>query len=474
MFVSVARLPLHVTLFIYRGHWLAVTMNSEESPIKAPPKTFVGTLSCLGPSMILSASIVGSGELIMTTTLGAQAGFVALWVILVSCLVKVCVQLEFGKHAISSGESTMTALEALRGPRVAGVRWSIWMWLLVQLVIFFQYGGIVTGVGQALNIAVPVVPVWAWACLAGLTTAVLISWGRYRLIQNVSIALMAMFTLFTVLCVWFLQATPYAISADQIVQGLQFRLPREVVGAAVAAFGLTGVGASEIIAYPYWCLEKGYAGFAGPRDQLAEKGAAEWGERARGWIRVMYWDAFLSMIVYTLVTCAFYVLGAAVLHGRGEIPEGPDMIRTLSKVYTESAGPGVMTLYVIGAIVVLFSTLFAGSAAWTRMFSDAFAQVGLLDYSNADQRRRWIRGLAWFFPLSWTVLGLTFKAPVAMVTAGGVANAGLLLLVVYAAYTFRYHRLPPELKPGWLYDLLLWTSFVSISAVGVLAVVSVM
>ena len=67
------------------------------------------------------------------------------------------------------------------------------------------------------------------------------------------------------------------------------------------------------------------------------------------------------------------------------------------------------------------------------MFSDAFAQVGLLDYSNADQRQRWIRGFAWFFPLSWTVLGLTFKAPVAMVTAGGLANAGLLLLVVYAA-----------------------------------------
>ena len=440
-----------------------------KSAIKSPPKTLIGTLSCLGPSMILSASIVGSGELIMTTTLGAQAGFVALWVIIVSCLVKVCVQLEFGKHAISSGESTMTALNTLYGPRVVGASWAIWMWLLVQLVIFVQYGGIVTGVGQALNIAIPSVPVWAWACVAGFTTAVLVSYGRYRLIQNVSIALMTLFTLFTVLCVAFLQATPYAISADQIAEGFQFRLPRAVVGAAVAAFGLTGVGASEIIAYPYWCLEKGYAGFAGPREQ-----SEEWVMRARGWIRVMYWDAFLSMLVYTLVTCAFYVLGAAVLHGRSEIPAGAEMIRTLSKIYTESAGAGVMALFVIGAIVVLFSTLFAGSAAWTRMFSDAFAQLGLLDYSNADQRQRWIRGFAWFFPLSWTLLGLTFKAPVAMVTAGGVANAGLLLLVVYAAYTFRYHRLPPELRPGRLYDVLLWTSIIAITAVGVVAVARVL
>ena len=147
------------------------------------------------------------------------------------------------------------------------------------------------------------------------------------------------------------------------------------------------------------------------------------------------------------------------------------MIRTLSRVYTESAGPGAMAIYLIGSIVILFSTLFAGSAAWTRMFSDAFAQVGLLDYSDASQRRRWIFGFAWFFPLAWTVLGLSFKAPVLMVTAGGVANAGLLLLVVYAAYVFRYRRLPPELRPTRLYDGLLWISFVSISAVGVLAIV---
>lgn len=147
------------------------------------------------------------------------------------------------------------------------------------------------------------------------------------------------------------------------------------------------------------------------------------------------------------------------------------MIRTLSTIYTESAGSGAMMLYLIGAIIVLFSTLFAGTAAWTRMFSDAFGEVGILDFSNATQRQNWIRGLAWFFPLSWTLLGLTFKAPVAMVTAGGLANAVLLLLVVYAAWTFRYRRLPNELRPNRLYDAALWVSFVAISAVGVLAAV---
>ena len=48
-----------------------------EKTIKEPPSSFVQKLKFLGPGFILSASIVGSGELIATTTLGARAGFVA-------------------------------------------------------------------------------------------------------------------------------------------------------------------------------------------------------------------------------------------------------------------------------------------------------------------------------------------------------------------------------------------------------------
>ena len=67
---------------------------------KAPPTAFFQKLKFLGPGFILSASIVGSGELIATTTLGAKAGFITFWVIIVSCLVKVALQLEFGKNTV--------------------------------------------------------------------------------------------------------------------------------------------------------------------------------------------------------------------------------------------------------------------------------------------------------------------------------------------------------------------------------------
>ena len=45
----------------------------------APPVTFAGRLRHLGPAFIITATIVGSGELIVTPKLGATVGFSLLW-----------------------------------------------------------------------------------------------------------------------------------------------------------------------------------------------------------------------------------------------------------------------------------------------------------------------------------------------------------------------------------------------------------
>ena len=131
----------------------------DQTHIQEPPKSILGMLRHLGPSLIVTANIVGSGELIMTTTLGAKAGFVTLWVVLVSCLVKVAIQLEFGRLAIGTGETTLEAMNKLPGPRWRGVCWSIWIWFGVKIIQFIQYGGIIGGVALALHVAIPSVGV---------------------------------------------------------------------------------------------------------------------------------------------------------------------------------------------------------------------------------------------------------------------------------------------------------------------------
>ena len=95
--------------------------------IAEPPASLAGALRRVGPGIILAASIVGSGELIATTTLGAQVGYAALWVIVLSCLIKPVIQAEMGRYTIASGETGLESFNRVPGPR-ARVNWIVWAW----------------------------------------------------------------------------------------------------------------------------------------------------------------------------------------------------------------------------------------------------------------------------------------------------------------------------------------------------------
>ncbi len=427
-----------------------------------PPPGFLKKLKFLGPSLILSASIVGSGELIATTTLGAKAGFVTFWVILVSCLVKVAVQMEMGKHTILSGETAMQAFNKLPGPRIRGTRWSVWLVLGIMIIKLLQLGGIVGGVAIILNMVFPMLSVASGAFLVAIVVALMTFKGYYKFIERISIVLIALFILFTFMALYFLNFTEYTLMWSDIQTGLTFQLPAAAVVVAIGAFGITGVGADEIIHYNYWCLEKGYASYTGPYEDTPE-----WTKRARGWIRVMHLDALVAMFIYTVVTAAFYLLGAAVLHAQDRIPEGYEMIESLSMMYTESIGPEAKPVFLLGSFMVLFSTLFAALAAWTRQYSDMFGQIGWIDFFQINQRLRSISILAFVMPLLWASLFVFIKLPVLMVISGGIVGSVLLLLVVFATLHFRYRRTLPAFAPSKLYDIIL---LISVLAIGWVAV----
>lgn len=438
-----------------------------EDTIEDPPTRWRDRLKFLGPGFILSASIVGSGELIMTTRLGAEAGFICLWVVLLSCLIKVAIQLEFGKHAIFSGETTFAAFNKLPGPKIGRGNWSIWTWLVIMILKFLQVGAIVGGVAIILNMAVPAVDIRVWTPIVAISVSLLVFRGYYRPIEKISLVMIGAFTVLTLVSVFMLQKTEFAVSWADIGSGLTFELPAIYVSVALGAFGITGVGGDEVMMYNYWLLEKGYAAKTGPR---GDKPDAAWTRRAKGWIRIMYLDAILAMIAYTIVTAAFYVLGAAVLNAQGLVPEKDEIVETLSQMYTQTLGLGAKGVFLAGAFVVLYSTLLSALAGWTRLFSDAFAQITKWDFTEPATRSKMVAILAWVIPLLWAALFLFFRAPGMMVMLGGIATAIILLIVLYAAIYFRYRRLPPELKPSWVYDAAFWISALSIVGVGVYSV----
>src|SRR5918999_1480776 len=107
--------------------------------VQEPPTSLWAAFRKIGPGIVLAGSIVGSGELILTTKLGAEYGYLFLWLILYSCVIKVFVQIELGRYAISSGKPTLGALHELPGPRF-GTNWLVWWWLGMLMGTVFQLG----------------------------------------------------------------------------------------------------------------------------------------------------------------------------------------------------------------------------------------------------------------------------------------------------------------------------------------------
>lgn len=401
----------------------------------------------------------------MTPKLGAEVGFRLLWFIILGCLVKVFVQIELGRYAITRGRTTLDALNALPGPRVV-VSWVMWIWLGMYLCLVPQVAGIVGGTATALRLGGATIPVSALAILVGASCALLLVAGRYRLVETFSTVLVGAFTVTTLIAVTALQFTPYAVTGAQLASGFSFHLPADLA-TAFGAFGIIGVGASELIYYPYWCLEKGYAKKLGPDD-----GTPEWKLRAAAWLRVMRFDAWMSFALYTTTTVAFYLLGAAILHAKDLRVENSRMIETLSYMYRDAFGEWSLWLFVVGAVAVLYSTIFCATASNARLLADALGIFRLKHYRDAEHRVRWVKISCVILPIAFTSLFLFVGNPVQLVFWGAVAQGLMLPFLAGAALYYHFENPHRELRARRFSLGALVVSAGLMSALGIYQVVS--
>ena len=527
----------------------AFGLSASNEGVREPPRSLGGIVRSLGPGLIIAGAIVGSGELIATTKTGAQAGISLLWLIILGCLVKVFVQIELGRFAVSHGETTLLSLDRVPGPRLLGLNWVLWIWLVMMISTTGQLGGIVGGVGQAMALAFPIrgdyeravklpgrdeflrlielertgseAPALSalhkritearsigpessaiidevsdrlrrnpdddlldaetrqellepktyddvlWAGLIAVVTSVLLYFGRYGLIQNISIALVATFTLITIGNVISLQSTEqFALSGSEILDGFRFRAPPKIGDqnpwvTALAAFGIIGVGATELITYPYWCLEKGYAKFAGRND-----GSSDWARRARGWIHVMKYDAFASMVVYTTATLAFFWMGVAVLHRQGLDPSGMRMVATLAETYVPVFGEYAKWLFLGGAFAVLYSTYLIATAGNARMVTDGLRVARLIDRDNPVTYRRVLTAWSVGLPLLCFVIFTSGVDPVTLILIAGLTQAVMLPVLGISSIYFRYRLTDKQLRPGPAWDACLLLSSLALLVAG--------
>ena len=417
---------------------------------KPAPTTLKGILRHLGPGLIITATIVGSGELIATPKLASEVGFTMLWFIILGCLIKVFVQVELGRYTVTHGRTTLEAMDSVPGPRLR-VSWMVWFWVVMYIGSAMQIAGMMGGIASLIvneesGWHIALIALVALVCIALLLS------GRYRLVEAVCIGMVALFTIFTLVALVSLQFTEHAIKGSDVLSGLEFSLPDDFT-TAFGAFAIIGVGTSELIYYPYWCLEKGYARFTGKNDNTVG-----WLDRALGWLNVMRWDAWVSCVIYTGATVAFYLLGAATLFGK--TVEDKDVIPTLSSMYEGAFPEWGRIVFSVGCFCVLFSTVFGATAANARLFADALSVFKVREYDTEASRHRMVKaGCVVLLVLSFLIFVMFGNKPVTLVFMGAFAQGALLPFLALAAIYFMLTRVDRRLQPGRV-----WKGFLVLAA----------
>ena len=142
------------------------------------------------------------------------------------------------------------------------------------------------------------------------------------------------------------------------------------------------------------------------------------------------------------------------------------MIAALSEMY-RPLGKAGLTIFLVGAFVVLFSTMVTASASNARLLADGLILFTVIPKPKDEERRGQLLSKCCIaVPIFCAIVYFLIGAPVSLVLVGGVAQALMLPFLSIAALYFRYKQTDKPLQPGRLWTVFLWLSALAMSAVG--------
>ena len=427
--------------------------------MQTAPKTFLERIKFIGPSVIVTGSVVGSGSIVMTPLLGAAAGFLLLWWLLLSMWSKPIIQAEISRYIVVTKKTFLEAFADMPGFKTTiqgkTTSWLVWFMFIGVIPSIAGMGGLAGAVAEAGNTMFPLLSTEAWVAISCLLTWLLLYFGSYKSLERTLLIMVIFFSFMTLVIAIAMQSTEYQVNFDQISQGLSFSFPTEYLPLALAVFGFTGISYGEIMAYTYWCLEKGYADNTG--NDI---------EETKHWIRTMQTDVWVTVFFITLGTLPFFFLGAGVLNNVPELQESlatssfwdVDVISSLQNMFSLVLGGWAKWLFIILAFFVLFSTLLSGTAAFTRTISDYLISMGLVR-ERTDTRKKLIQLVAFVIPFLSGLFYFILPTPITLLLIAGIwAAMGLPIVNIGALYLV--NKLEPALQPKVITKVILWASLI--------------
>ena len=324
----------------------------------------------LGPSVLLLAGAIGSGEFVLWPYITSQVGLTLVWLVVIGVGTQYFLNMEIERYTLATGETAVTGFTRL---------WKHWGWLfIVMTIVPWAWPGWATGGTTTLSFAlgfsedaIPYVTIGVLLLIGAVLTVSPVVYRTVEKIQFFMVGLIILFMIYAVVAL--LGGDGYAALGRGFVEVGKIPDAASSIGAAtlLGAIAFAGAGGTLNLVQSNWVRDKGLGmgarlpkivspitgeEVAAPTTGYFFRRDEENLRRWNGWWKVADREQFLTFFVVGGIALLTFMTLTFVTVGTGVAEESFDFIRVQGESLQDSQGAWLGTMFWLIGTVVLFST----------------------------------------------------------------------------------------------------------------------
>jgi len=425
----------------------------------------------IGPSVLLLAGAIGSGEYVLWPYITSQVGLTLVWLTLLGVLTQYFLNMEIERYTLATGETAVTGFTRL---------WRPWGALFVMMtVVPWAWPGWATGgtttLSFALGFSEDAVPYITIGVLVLIGAVLTLSPVVYKTVEKIQFFMVGLIVLFAIYAMFFLLGGDgYAALGRGFVEVGKIPDGVGTIGTAtlLGAIAFAGAGGALNLVQSNWVRDKGLGmgarlpkvvspftgeevvapttGYFFKRDEANMR-------RWNAWWKVAHREQFYTFFVIGAVALFVFMTLTFVTVGTGVAEESFDFIRVQGEALQSLKGAWLGTVFWLIGSVVLFSTNLAVLDMVGRITADVL-KTGPLRESGTWSESKLYFATVWLeIALGSLILLSGVTQPIVLLVIASSLNG--LVMFVYSILLIQLNRgvLPREigLKGGRL-GMLCW------------------
>jgi len=445
----------------------------EQKPFPSP----VSLKKLIGPSFVILALGLGSGEVILWPYLVANYGLGIAWGAILGITFQYFMNMEIERYALVKGESVFVGIHKLFKPAV--------YWFIVSTFIGFGLPGIIAASAKVIS-SVLGVENFKWiAILLLIIIGLILSIGKtvYGTMEKITKIVIIIGVPFVfILAVFMATKTDWtALFNGMIGKGTNFWFLPEGISIAtfLAAFAYSGAGGNLNLTQSIYIKEKGYG--MGVYSQKISSFFSKKGEEEiflngtdcyqseedisnfKKWWKLINVEHLTVFWFLGLISMLFLMLlSYSTTYGLASNAEGIFFVLNEGSVIGQKLFPAVGSLFLIVVSILLFQTQLGIMDSTSRIMAENLAikkldgkKEGKINLSKIYYCFIWAQ-------IAFGIILFLFNVyePKTLIVLGAVINAFAMFVHIALVFWLNHKSLPKVFRPSWIRKIIIGIIFV--------------